>query len=524
MIKTKELEGICKIKTDEDSIKSYSRDASIFEVNPLVIAFPKNVEELRKLVLYVGDKNSLTLSPRAAGTCMSGGSLTEGIMVDMKEGFQNIGEIDIHNSTVWVDAGVYYRDLETKTLEQGLYWAPYTSSKDICCVGGMLGNNASGERSIKYGATIDNILSVKMVCADGNEYLFTELSESELEQKKSQTDYEGELYRNIYALIDSNYQNIMSAKPKTRKNAAGYGLWNIWNREKKTFNLARLIVGSQGTLGIITSVLVKLVPIKKYSKMVVLPVVSLSGLAKAVKTMVDFEPDVLETYDKHTYELAKVHMPINADRVVWGEGCELLLFAVFSEDNDELVSLRAENCFKELVKKDFNPEIISDKNIEDSHFAIRRASYSLLKNHAPKGFLAVPFIEDTIVPIDKYGDFLEKLEQILVDYNMTYTFSGHIGDGSIRLIPLVRCDSSDSTNQIFDLAERVYKLAVSFGGSISVDHNDGIVRTPFLKIMFDSKILDLFKLTKNFFDPKNIFNPGKKVNGTLDFAKKHTFV
>lgn len=524
MINIKELENICKVKADEDSIKSYSRDASIFEVKPLVVAFPKNIEELSKLVLYAGQKNGVTLSPRAAGTCMSGGSLTEGIIVDMKEGFQSIGEIDKRDNTVWVDTGVYYRDLERKTLEHGLYWAPYTSSKDICCVGGMIGNNASGERSIKYGATIDNTLAVKMLCSDGNEYLFGEISEIELEKKKSQTDFEGEIYRGIYTLISANHEVIKSAKPMTKKNAAGYGLWNVWNEEKKTFNLAKLLVGSQGTLGFITSAQIKLTPVKKYSKMIVLPVVSLSGLAKAVKTIVALNPDVLETYDKHTYELAKIHMPINADRIVWAEGGQLVLFAVFSGDDEAQVISTATSCVENLTKNGFKTEIITDTEVEDSHFALRRASYSLLKNHAPKGFVAVPFIEDTIVPIDKYGDFLEELEEILVDYNMTYTFAGHIGDGSIRLIPLVHCDSSDSANQIFDLADRVYKLTVSFKGSISVDHNDGIIRTPFLKLMFSPKILELFQTTKNIFDPKNIFNPGKKVSGTLDFAKKHTFV
>ena len=123
-----------------------------------------------------------------------------------------------------------------------------------------------------------------------------------------------------------------------------------------------------------------------------------------------------------------------------------------------------------------------------------------------------------------YGEFLEELEKILVDYSMTYTFAGHIGDGSIRLIPLVKCGSRDSVNQIFELAERVYKLTISFGGSISVDHNDGIVRTPFLGLMFSEEVLKLFQDTKKIFDPKGIFNPGKKVGGSIEFAKKHTFV
>ncbi|MES3005170.1 MAG: FAD-binding oxidoreductase [Patescibacteria group bacterium] len=524
MLNIKELEGICRVSIEEDVVKSYSRDASIFEVKPALVAFPKNIEELKKLIVHAFQSDGITLTPRAGGTCMSGGSLTEGIMVDMKEGFSSIGEIDIQNNQVWVGAGAYYRDLEVKTLAHNLLFAPYTSSKDICCVGGMVGNNASGEKSIRYGATIDNTLAVKMICTDGNEYIFGEITETELEQKLLQKDFEGELYMGIYNILTKYEDQISSAKPKTKKNAAGLGLWNIWNKEKNTFNIGKLLVGSQGTLGFITEVLIKLVPVRPFSKMIVLPISSLAQLAHAVKTILAFNPEVLETYDNHTYVLAKEHMSINAERVLWKDEYKLVLFALFTGDTDSEALLQAAACSEKLKEEAFFPENIDSKEIEDSHFAIRRASYSLLKNHAPKGFVAVPFIEDTIVPIEKYGEFLEGLEEILVDYKMTYTFAGHIGDGSIRLIPLVQCDSRDSVNQIFDLAERVYKLTISFGGSISVDHNDGIIRTPFLNLMFTDEVLRLFQETKNIFDPKNIFNPGKKVAGTIDFAKKHTFV
>jgi len=523
MLSTKEIENICQVSVEEDVLRAYSRDASIFEVQPSVVAFPKNIEELKNLVNYA-TANSVTLSPRAGGTCMSGGSLTKGIIVDMKQGFQKIGEIDLDKKQVWVGAGSYYRDLEIKTLEKGLLFPPYTSSKDICCIGGMVGNNASGEMSIKYGATIDNVLSVKMVCADGNEYTFGEITESELEIKKSQDNFEGDLYKNISQIITDNYDVLVSAKPKTKKNAAGYGLWNVWNKEKKTFNLGKVLVGSQGTLGFITEVLLNLVKVKNHSKMIVLPINSLSSLAEAVKTIIVFHPDVLETYDEHTYRLAEEHMSIKASKINWKEDYKLVLFAVFANDEESEVETAINACKKSLKDQNFNPEVINDKKVEEAHFALRRASYSLLKNHAPAGFVAVPFIEDTIVPIQKYGEFLGGLEEILVDYKMTYTFAGHIGDGSIRLIPLVHNDVVDSVDQVFSLAERVYKLTVSFGGSISVDHNDGIIRTPFLNLMFTKELLDIFVKTKQIFDPKNIFNPGKKVGGSVEFAKKHTIL
>jgi FAD/FMN-containing dehydrogenase len=523
---THDLSDICRFALDDESLRMYSTDASIFEVKPSKIAFPKNVDELKNLVKAVVEvaeqgQEKITLSPRAGGTCMSGGSLTQGIMVDMKEGFASVGEVDTEKKQIRVESGAYYRDIEKKTLEHGLLFAPYTSSKNICCIGGMVGNNASGEKSIRFGATVDNVVSLKMVCQDGNEYEFGELTEEELNQKKSLAGFEGELYTKLSDLIILNEEVIVSAKPHVRKNAAGYDLWNVWNPEKKTFSVAKLIVGSQGTLGFVTSILLQLVDAPKYTRMVVLPVKSLSHLAEAVKEILNHKPEGLETYDSHTYGLAKVHMPVEAERAKRVDGCDLVLFGQFAEKTEEEINVLARKCVEDLVSKGFEAVYIEDDMEREAHWAIRRASFLLLKDHAPKGFLAVPMIEDTIVPLEKYGEFLVQLEKILEDYKITYTFAGHIGDGSIRLIPLVDYTVAGVTDQIFDLARRVYELTVVFGGSISVDHNDGIIRTPYLSLMFKPEILELFEQTKNIFDTYGIFNPGKKVRGNLEFAKSH---
>jgi len=520
-----EIKKICRVETSEDVLIKYSTDASIFKVHPSAVAYPKNVDELKKLVVYARgaiDTPHLTLSPRGAGTCMSGGSLTEGVMVDMKEGFTGIGQVDVEKRHVWVDSGVYYRDLEKASLTHGLLFPPYTSSKDLCCIGGMVGNNASGEKSLRYGATINSVSALKMVCSDGEEYLFSELTESELEAKKAQGDFEGDVYKKLHTLIVENFDLITQSRPRVRKNAAGYGLWNVWDAERKTFNVAKLMVGSQGTLGIITSILLDLVPAPKYTKMVVVPISNLTELAAGVKEILAHSPEGLETYDSHTYDLAKQYLPKEAGYAERAEGMSLVLFGQFAEDTQEHTDSKALECTEDLQKKGFKAVLIDDDNEQEAHWAIRRASYGLLKDHAPAGFLAVPFIEDTIVPIEHYGEFLEKLERILEDYKMTYTFAGHIGDGSIRLIPLIEWNKGDeTTHHIFDLAQRTYELVIEFKGSISVDHNDGIIRTPYLYLQYSSEMLALFTQVKNIFDSQGMFNPGKKTLGTIEYAKAH---
>lgn len=565
------ISSICEYSEEALTRDKYSTDASIFEVKPIGVTYPKNIEELKTLVrladslanessvgpVGAADKQlvtKLTLSPRAAGTCMSGGSLTEGIMVDITKGFGEIGDITWDRTTqtsrVWVDAGVYYRDLEKKTLANAesnggpLIFPAYTSSKDICAVGGMVGNNASGEKSLRYGATIDNVLAVRMVCSNGQEYEFGELNHSEFEAKKKLNSLEGVIYKGIASILSQHSGAIAAAKPQVRKNAAGYGLWNIYKSadggQEETFNIAKLIVGSQGTLGIVTKVLLNLVPAPKYTDMVVLPIHSLNDLAVAVKEILSHKPEGLETYDDNTYNLAKTYMPTEAGLAARVDGSKLVLFAQFALNTQAATRAAAQECVKSLNSKTgaladrfFQAVIVEDSAEREAHWAIRRASFRLIKNYADGKSRAVPVIEDTIVDVARYGEFLTKLQAILTDYNMKYTFAGHIGDGSIRLIPLVDLTADGAVDKVFDLARRTYELVVEFGGSISVDHNDGLIRTSFLGLMYKPEILELFRRTKYIFDPHGIFNPGKKVFDTsvadsasaaassLSYAKAH---
>lgn len=521
---TDEIKKITKVLTDDEALNKYSTDASIFSVRPKAVAMPSSKVELANLINWArrtteaGKKTSL--SPRNAGSCMSGGSLTEDVMVDMTDGFSWVDDVEAGSKTVWVGSGTLYRDLDAVLAPEKLLFAPLTSSKDFCGIGGMIGNNASGEKSIRFGATIDNVHSVKVILQDGIEYEFGPLNAAELQAKlQLQTD-EGNIYRSIVKLLEDNWELIWRARPNVRKNSAGYQLWRIWDRDKTEFNLAKLFVGSQGTLGFITSAELMVVPSPRYLRMLVVPINNLSHLAKAVKCIVAHHPEGLETYDKHTYELAKEHMPEQAVLAHIAEGQEMVLFAQFSEKTKDETD-HAENVC-EIALKNLGYEVITIKNESEAeaHWAIRRASFKLLMDHS-KGARAVPFIEDTIVPIQHYGEFVAALEAILADYDMTYTFAGHIGDGSIRLIPLVNMEDRSAPDKIFHLARRVYDLVFAFGGSMSVDHNDGLIRTSFLERMYGSDVVALFNKTKRIFDPLNIFNPGKKVGGSEEYSRSH---
>ncbi len=514
-----------ELTTDDGMREAFSVDASIFKVKPSAIAVPRDTDGLKTLVRNIQDLAqqgvAVSLTPRAAGTCMSGGSLTDSISVDMKPNFSWITDLDIPGKTVWVGAGTYHRDLEAFLEPHNLLFAPYTSSKDLCTIGGMVGNNASGEKSIRYGATIDNVMAVRMVCSDGNEYEFSSITPEEFNKKVKLDSFEGYVYRELDKMIEDNWDLLQKARPKVRKNAAGYAIWRVINKDQNDLNVAKLLVGAQGTLGIITGVKLRLIERLNHRRMLLIPIDDLAQLAVAVQTVLASHPEGLETYDHYTYELAERYMPEEAMHARQAKGHHLVLMAQFVEHTKDQTDHYAEVCQKALERKKFKVHYVTRDTEAEAHWRIRRASFKLLKDHPFGNMRAVPFIEDTIINVDHYGEFLAAWEAILAEYNMTYTYAGHIGDGSIRLIPLVDMTAPDAPEQIFELARRSYDLVFAFGGSMSVDHNDGLIRTPFLERMYGLEVMELFAQVKNLFDPLNIFNPGKKIGMTEEFAKAH---
>ena len=236
----------------------YSHDASLFEVEPKLVVFPRSSEDIQALVRFVareqlrareGDER-VFITPRAAGTDMSGAAIGESIILDVSKYFTKI--ISVSDDTAVAQPGVMYRDFEKETLRRGKIMPAYTASKEICAIGGMVANNSGGEKSIKYGKVERYVRRLKVVFSDGNEYEVRPLSKKELDEKMAQQDFEGNLYRSIFSLVDRHYHELQLAKPKVSKNSAGYYLWNVWNPETQIFDLTQLIVGSQGTLGIIT--------------------------------------------------------------------------------------------------------------------------------------------------------------------------------------------------------------------------------------------------------------------------------
>ena len=532
------IEG--EVIENKKEIEAYSHDASIFEVQPELVVKPKNTDDVKSLVRFVSEHKlstpSLSLTARAGGSDMTGGPLGESIILDFRAYMNKILRVEGSPPHAIVEPGVFYRDFEKETLKKGLLLPSYPASRELCAVGGMVANNAGGEKSLRYGKTENYVEELNVVLSDGNEYVFKSLISTEFEQKKIQNDFEGEIYRKIYELLETNREIIQKAKPDVSKNSAGYALWNIWREGK--LDLTQLFVGSQGTLGIITKIKFRLVEPAKYSKLLVIFLKDIDKLGDLVVDLNKYEPESMESYDDNTIKLTFKILPNLIKKIgisvlfrflsdLWvimtGGIPKLVILAEFTGDDEESVKRKAKTV-KHEVDSGFKVKsrVATSKADVQKYWTIRRESFNLLRKHV-KGRKTAPFIDDIIVKPEHLPQFLPELNKILDEYknHMIYTIAGHPGDGNFHIIPLMNLSDEKSRNIIPELSAKVYDLVIKYGGSITAEHNDGLIRTPYLEKMYGKEVNNLFQKVKEIFDPLNIFNPGKKVGGDLAYAIKH---
>ncbi len=523
-----DLRGIVKGEVDNsvDTREKYSRDASLFRVVPEVVVRPKDVDDIKSLVRYASAHEGVTLTPRAAGTDMSGGPLTSSVVVDMMAHMNTF--IELGDRYAVAEPGLLFRDFDAHTKEKGLEMPGYPASRNIAALGGMVGNNAGGEKHLKYGKTAEYVEEINVVLADGNEHV--------LSADPSRDDaYVAELRARIRELVTTNASVIEAAKPVVKKNSSGYALWDLG----ATTNLARLLVGSQGALGIITRIRFGLVKPKPFSSMVIIFLNDLTQLGTVVPQVLSHHPDSFESYDDHTFSLAIKYFPEFAAQMktgiiplgisflpeLWmlitGGVPKLVLLVEFRADTQEAALKCAERLAQELQRESSTSiRIAKDARAAEKYWAIRRESFALLRKKV-RGKRTAPFIDDFVVPPTSLAQFLPELVALLSEYQLTYTIAGHVGDGNFHIIPLIDPKDPTMPRVIQELSKKVYDLVLRYHGSISGEHNDGFIRTPFVKQMFGEKMYALFEEVERIFDPKGIFNPGKKVGTTFPDAVSH---
>lgn len=536
----KQIQG--EVVFDDDILQKYSHDTSIFEIKPLCVVYPKNSLDIANIIKFVQDNKlkipHLAITPRSGGSDMSGGAIGEGLIMDVTR-YMNGFELNSEARFAQIQPGVFYRDFEPKGLEHNLIMPAYPASKDLAAFGGMISNNCAGEKSLQYGQMRNFVESLKVVLSNGQEYDFKEISFEEVEKIiQGKDEFLAGIYRRTFHLIEQNYNFIQESKPKTSKNSSGYALWDVMNKEKKTFNLAQLLVGAQGTLGVVTDSKIRLVSENPFKKIITVFLPTWNILPKLVNDILKYKPESLEVFDDTTLKLGLQFFPQIAKKMKQSLfsfalnfipeffiGIRMLgfpkLIMIIELSSDTQASLDIKIKETEATLKDHNVIFRTIPTLEEAekYFIVRRESFNLLRQKV-KNKNTAPFIEDFCIQPAQLPQFLPEFLAILKKNKIKVNIAGHAGDGNLHIIPLMDLKDSKERAKILVVARQVYDLIISYGGTITAEHNDGIIRTPFVKDMFGERMYLLFKEVKDIFDSNNIFNPGKKVNGTIGDIEK----
>ena len=529
------------ISTSKTLLETYSTDESIFSITPQLVLQPQSARDVAAAATVVARETkrftSLSLTPRAAGTGLSGGSLTDSVVLDVSRYLTHIGEISFHTgeARITCEPGVMWRDMERRLKRAGYYIPSYPSSKDICSVGGAVGNNAAGAETLRHGHTVDWVESLDVVFHDGSIHTVSRLTYKQFKALTKQSHAYAVIAQKIFDLIEQHEKEIQKNRPRTRKNTAGYDIWDVlpqgvkaFKQGKGLFDPVRLLVGSQGTVGIIVNITLRAIPLPATTTLICVPIYDIHEMPSVVEKVKRFNPLEIEVFDDRTYDLA-LQNPDVFKRYAIGLHYYRLMFAMYTTyhircvrelppfmmlirlDDEQLAQHSAHSIVSEISSKRNRARIVTNPIEEEMLWIIHRASYTLSKlqdySRRPAAFL-----EDMTVPLEQLPKFLTEVKRLFREYNLQATVHGHAGDGHFHFYPLLDFTNKTTPALIEKMSEAFFSLAVKHSGSICGEHNDGIIRTPHLNKMFSKKMLALFGELENIFDPDDIFNPGKKVN------------
>jgi FAD/FMN-containing dehydrogenase/Fe-S oxidoreductase len=480
----------------ETALEAYSSDASIYAIRPKAIVSVNAVDDIIG-ALQFAENGNIPVYLRGSGTGLAGGAVGNGIILDFSP-FRKIIEIDTNNKTVLTQPGIVYDELNYVLKQYGLFFPPDPSSGDSCQIGGMLANNSSGPRSVKYGLTSYFVEELTIVKPRGT---LVNLKKLNLDSEALPALFsEHPEYRKIYDILQRNKGLILSKWPKVKKNSAGYNLRQVAaGLEKGTFDLPALYIGSEGTLGIFVSVKLRLLDTPKELLTARLYFKSLLSAGQAVQSILLLEPSGLEIVDGSTLDL------IGREKFGIPPGAEALLLVEF-DDNASLKKSKLEKLaskFRLETPVEFAADPISTAEL----WRARKAIVPTLYRHHPRK-RPLPLIEDVSLPPSEIPSFIEYIVNLFDSHELVYGIFGHIGDGNLHIRPLFDLNSPDDMKLAGELYEKVYDRVISIGGSTTAEHADGRLRASLVRKIYGDEIYEIFVKIKKLIDPDNILSPG----------------
>lgn len=519
-----------EVMTGEDARRYFSTDSSIFEVTPAMIAYPRGENDVRKTARFTWQLAErgrvIPITARGSGTDQSGAALGKGVLLVFPAHMNKILELDTKSGLVTVEPGLNYAKLQQTLHTHGRFLPPYPASIEYSTLGGAVANNAGGEKSIKYGTTGNYVDRLRVVLANGEVIETKRLSKRELSKKMGLATFEGEVYRSLDALIEENQDIVKGTDLGLTKNASGYNISAVKNKDG-SFDLTPLIIGSQGTLGIVTEITFATEPYNPTSTL-------LAAFCEDTKTLQEVvhelrklpkAPSAIEVVDDNLLNYVNQYNPNQLRGIVKQPFPKFILLVEFDDIAAKLQKKMAKKAAKIFDKHQLTFRVETDEVEVEQLWKIRHSVASVL-SHGRDSAEAVPIIEDAIVPVQYVGDFIDKVYELFARYKMPLTMWGHVGNANLHVQPMLDLGQVGDRQKIFRIIEDYYNLVIEFGGSTTAQHNDGRLRAPYLEKVYGPEAYQLFRKIKAIFDPHGILNAGVKMDVELDEIKslvRHEF-
>jgi len=488
---------------------AYSTDSSSYRIVPQCVVAPQDVRDLVAIVQYAG-REGLPVAPRGAGSGVAGESLCSGIVLDMTRYMKAIARID--GETVTCEPGVVLDDLNKRLAPSGRKFGPDPSSANRATVGGVVGNNATGAHSLQYGHTAAYVERLDVVLPDGSTAQFR--NGVDIEQIRG-TAAES-ITRQCQSLLTANQAVIDKAQPPTTRNRTGYSVAGICR--DNLIDLAHLLVGSEGTLAIFTRITLRTVPLPAVKGLLQLEFDSLDSMVRTVPTIVGTHPVACELMDRSLIDLAVDQLPQYRD--ILPAGAAAVLLVEHTGDSAAEVREKIEATDRAVGKAAFGRTIITDPKSQARVWKSRKDAGPLLYRKRSRKHPA-EFMEDVSVDYRRLGEYISGLQKIQKKHDIAISYFGHAGDGELHLRPYIDLGDPRDREKMKAIAEEVFTLAWSLGGSISGEHAVGLIRAGYVRRQYGDEYYDVLKGIKAIFDPAGLMNPGKILNEDPDVMFKN---
>ncbi len=501
-----------QLRVDRGTRALYSTDASVYQVEPLGVILPRSRDDVETAVT-IAARHGVSITPRGGGTSQAGQAIGAGLVLDTSKHMNRVLEVNPDERWARVEPGVVLDDLNAALKPHGLRFAPDVSSSSRATVGGMMANNSSGARSVLYGKTGDHVRAQQVVLADGSAARLSPLSGPALAAAGVGDTLLARAYREIPALALAHAAEIDARFPKVMRRVGGYAL-DAFIDPAAPVDLTRILVGSEGTLGFVTEATLGLVPLPAAKALLTLEFEDLLDALAATPLVLAHGPSAVEVMDSFILGHAVGHPSLDAAlrQIVSGPAPSLLCVEFYGEHLDAIVP-RMQALDHELQRAGIRCRARHLTTAADQArvWHVRESSLGLSMGMKGDG-KAISFVEDTAVPPERLRDYIARFRQIVARYGTHAGVYAHASVGCLHVRPVVNLKTAEGLAQFESIANDVADLVLEFGGALSGEHGDGLVRGAFNEKMFGSTLYQAFRQVKRTFDPQGLFNPGRIVD------------